>query len=88
MATNVDAMVQRYHRKDLYICTVLIASLASVTAGLSLEELSLEIKHLKENNEELSWQIRQLKQNDVSILQQETKQKYFLKDNFVARFHL
>ena len=52
--------------KKLCICTVLIVSLASWTAGLSLEELSVEIQQLKQNNAELNLEIRHLKENDVS----------------------
>ena len=59
-------MSRSFVNKRLFISAVFIASLASVTAGLTLEELSVEIQQLKQDNAQLRLEIRQLKENDVS----------------------
>ena len=57
----------RFFTRRLYICTILIASFtSSIDAGLSLEELSLEMQQMKRNNRELTLEINDLKESNVS----------------------
>ena len=57
----------RYSATNVFVLsTVFIASLTSVTTGLSLQEFSLRFEQLEQNNAKLSLEIQALKQNDVS----------------------
>ena len=57
--------------KSLYICTVLVlASLVSITSGLSLEELSLEIQQLRQNVQHLEGKVQHL---ETKLMEQEMK---------------
>ena len=60
MSHHVQDIMSR-NCASMLLITLLIAS---VNASLSLEELSLEMQQIKQNNDE---QIQQLKQNDVSL---------------------
>ena len=43
----------QYSSKSLYFCAIFVASLASITSGLSLEDLSLEIQQLRQKVQHL-----------------------------------
>ena len=61
-------MAQCYVKNLMYIYFVVsLISCASITAGLSLEDLQFEMQQqMKQINEELTLQIRQIKQSNVS----------------------
>ena len=57
------------NNKSLHICLVfLVVSFASFASGLSLEELSAEIRQLKQNNVELDSKVRRLQRDEVMRL--------------------
>ena len=58
--------MSRSFAKSMYFCTVLIAALASITSGLSLEELNLKIERLERSNADLTLQVA-LQQNQIKV---------------------